>query len=202
MRPLVLLMKKTLFLLVVFVLLAAGLYLFKFRNSNSETQAGKPDVIAQDLGETKQIGLPTKLSIPSLGVETDVEHVGLDAKRNMDVPKDAANVAWYNLGPRPGESGSAVMAGHLDSPDGSPAVFWELKNIEIGEKIEVTDENGETYTYEVERVESYDFDKFPLEEVFADRSGKKLNLITCEGTFDRETKNYSKRTVAYAVLKE
>src|SRR5687768_11412154 len=57
---------------------------------------------------------PQRLDIPKLGITAVVEHVGLDAKKNMDVPKDHHNVAWYQHGPVPGEVGNSVVAGHLD----------------------------------------------------------------------------------------
>ena len=41
-----------------------------------------------------------------------VEDVGLTPGGAMDVPKGPSDVAWFDLGPRPGEVGSAVIAGH------------------------------------------------------------------------------------------
>lgn len=196
-------MKKTLLLFLIFVLLAGGVYFFRFRGAPpSQDILPKSEKVANEQIEEKKIGLPVSISIPSLGVSANIEHVGLDDERDMDVPKDAANVGWYNLGPKPGELGSAVMAGHLDDPSGAPAVFWDIKKMPLGEEIEVTDENGEKYTFIVKAIENYPWDDFPLQEVFADATGKKLNLITCDGTFDRSSRNYSERTVVYAQMVE
>jgi len=196
-------MKKTLFLLIIFVLLAAGIYFFRFNDSiksrkilsASEIKLSKNSEILEN-----KVGLPVSISIPSMGVRAEVESVGLDEKRNMDVPKKAENAGWYNLGAKPGEKGSAVMAGHFDDPKGAPAVFWDLKKIKTGEEIKVTDENGVTYAFAVTSVENYPWNDFPLNKVFADSSGNKLNLITCSGDWDKESKNYSQRTVVYADL--
>lgn len=193
-------MKKTFFLLFIFLTLAGSLYFFRFNSSPATTQVLPANESSPTNTSAKQIGLPVNLTVPSLGISTEIESVGLDSKRNMDVPKEAANVGWYNLGPRPGEAGSAVMAGHLDDPSGNPAVFWDLKKIKIGEKIEVTDENGEKHTFTVTSVKTYPWNDFPLQEVFADSSGTKLNLITCGGEFDKNSKNYSERTVVYAEI--
>lgn len=198
-------MKKLSFFILLIGAVLAGL-LYK-QLSAPETSSGIP-VPGKEAQQPEQVevsndlGLPITLEIPSIDVSSNVEYVGLDSKRNMDVPKDAANVGWYNLGPRPGERGSAVMAGHLDDPNGDPAVFWDLKKLQKGDEIKITDENGKELTFEVTRVEVYPFDEFPLQEVFADTSGKYLNLITCEGEFDKATKNYSERTVAYSELAE
>jgi len=197
-------MKKTLALLIIFVVLATGLYLFRFQENSAKSQVTRATTeVGEKINEiaSEAIRNPVKLSIPEIGVNSNIEYVGLDAKRNMDVPKEAENVAWYELGPKPGEIGSAVLAGHLDAPDGSPAVFWDLKNLKTGNEIVITDEDGEKQTFIIKGIESYPWDDFPLEEVFADSTGRKLNLITCEGDFDRETKNYSKRTVVYAEMK-
>jgi sortase A len=202
----ILIMKK----FILIFLLAVGLVLIgaynKFSNANNESVEPKIGS-SSDSGHKRQseeinIGLPVKLSIPDINVSASVEYVGLDSKRNMDVPKNDMNVAWYNLGPKPGEQGSAVMAGHLDRASGGPAVFWDLEKIEEGDEIKVTDENGKVSTFRVTGMETYPFDEFPLQEVFADKSGKKLNLITCDGDFDQATKNYSQRTVVYSELSE
>lgn len=195
-------MKKTLALLIIFVVLGAGVYYLRFQENPGKREAKQTTIEATEKSEevVTPIGKPVNLSIPEIGVNSDIEYVGLDSKRNMDVPKKAENVAWYELGPKPGELGSAVLAGHLDAPDGSPAVFWDLKILKVGDEIITTDEDGKKQTFIVKGVESYPWDDFPLEEVFADSSGRKLNLITCEGDFDRETKNYSKRTVVYAEM--
>lgn len=197
-------MKKLSFFILLGGLILAGLL---YRHlSAPETSSGipVPNKVTQQQAERIEaptiVGLPIKLEIPNIDVSTEVEYVGLDSKRNMDVPKDAANVGWYNLGPKPGELGSAVMAGHLDDPNGNPAVFWDLKKLQKGDEIKISDENGNINTFKVSRIETYPFNEFPLQEVFADISGKYLNLITCEGEFDKATKNYSERTVVYSEL--
>lgn len=184
---LVFIMKK-IFLIFLFlgVLVLGGAY-GKITRSNETS----------NVKSSESIGIPQKLEIPSINVSANIERVELDEKRNMDVPKKDEDVGWYALGVRPAEQGSAVMAGHLDGVDGGPAVFWDLAKLKQGDKIEVIDNKGKSYVFEVYKKGTYDFDKFPLKEVFSDNSGKYLNLITCDGTFDRSTKNYLKRTVIY-----
>lgn len=195
-------MKKTIFLLVIFISLAFGIYLYRFQKPVNTVKV-LPSVQQADVTPTgKKIGLPITLSIPSIGVLTKVESVGLDEKRNMDVPKKAENVAWFSLGVKPGEKGSAVMAGHLDDQSGAPAVFWNLKNLRIGGKIEVIDTYGKKYNYKVTKVQNYPWNEFPLQKVFADNSAPKLNLITCGGYWDKESKNYTQRTVVYSQIVE
>lgn len=143
---------------------------------------------------------PLNLKIDSLGINANVESVGLDNKNRMDVPQNPDNVAWYNLGFKPGEKGSAVIAGHLDRITGAPAVFWDLGKLNTGDIIKVEDENQNLYTFKVTDKKIYDFDKVPLEVVFASKDKPRLNLITCNGAFDKNSSNYSKRLVVYSEL--
>jgi sortase (surface protein transpeptidase) len=85
---------------------------------------------------------PVRLIIPSLKIVTMSESVGMDQQGRMDVPKDVVNVAWYQLGVKPGEVGNAVFAGHYDKPDGSPAVFYDLNQLQSGDELIVEDEDG------------------------------------------------------------
>jgi len=197
-------MKKTLALLLIFIILAVGIYFFKFRESPEHLTVKKiiSSTDTKDIQAVKIAEKPITISIPSINVDADIEEVGLDPQRNMDVPKKAENTGWYRLGPRPGDIGSAVIAGHLDDPNGDPAVFWDLKKLKPGEEIIITDKKGDRHKFIVKKVENYPWDDFPLNEVFADKSGKKLNLITCGGEWNKEERNYSQRTVIYSEIVE
>lgn len=152
--------------------------------------------------ESKTAEVPVKLTIPKLGVIASVESVGMDKKGRMDVPKNADNVAWYNLGYKPGDKGSAVMAGHFDKVTGAPAVFYNIEKLEVGDKIIATDVKGKEITFAVTQINKYPYDSFPLQEVFGTSTKRMLNLITCEGQWNSKTKNYSHRTVVYAEMIE
>lgn len=145
-------------------------------------------------------GPPQRVRIPSMEVDTYIEIVGLDSQGRMDVPKNADNVAWYQLGAKPGEDGNAVIAGHLDKVSGAPAVFYNLSSMKPGENIIIEYENGEEYAFKVTNIESYEYDQVPLDYVFGNSSKKRLNLITCEGSFDNSAKNYSHRIVVFSEI--
>src|SRR5689334_11364195 len=124
-------MKKTIVLLFIFILLIVGVYFFRYKGSSSSIVSNKQVEISA--APAHEIGSPKKLIIPGINVNANVEYVGLDSRRYMDVPKKAENVGWYDLGPRPGEIGSSVFAGHLDDESGAPAVFWNLKKLSPGQ---------------------------------------------------------------------
>jgi hypothetical protein len=144
-------------------------------------------------------GLPQRIRIPRLRIDTSVEHVGLTQDGAMDVPKRYDTVGWYKLGTRPGEIGSAVMAGHLDSKTG-PAIFWRLRELRPGDDLFVRSDDGQERRFVVQGTETYRFDDAPLERIFAAADGALLNLITCGGTFDRRSENYDQRLVVFAAL--
>ncbi len=143
-------------------------------------------------------GLPVRLKIDTRAVKVDaaVEAVGHTDKGAMGVPKAWENVAWFELGTRPGQPGNAVIAGHLDSKTG-PAVFWRLVELKAGEVVSVVNDQGETTRFEVKKTAVYETEEAPLEEVFGPSDVARLNLITCDGAFDRETRTYDRRLVVY-----
>jgi hypothetical protein len=145
-------------------------------------------------------GMPKQIVIPRLGLRTTVEHVGKDAKGNMDVPKDPWNVAWYAPGARPGAIGNAAIAGHLDWHGVGPVVFYNLKDLAPGDMVYVRDESGRDRAFRVLRNTTCPFDDCPLTEIFGANTRPRLNLITCQGTFDRTARNYNNRQVVYTEL--
>src|SRR5687768_6405146 len=56
--------------------------------------------------------VPVRLEISKLSVDVPVIAAGLTRDNVMDIGDDAVKTAWYKLGPKPGEQGSAVIAGH------------------------------------------------------------------------------------------
>ena len=89
------------------------------------------------------------LRIPSLGIDAPVLPVGVDAHGEMEVPA-ATDVGWYRFGPAPGAEGSAVLAAHVDY-DGRRGVFFELRRLEPGARLDVTFADGSVQVYEVDR---------------------------------------------------
>src|SRR2546421_294931 len=158
--------------------------------SPKSTVTDRP-VISTPAATQTTTGTPITLSIPSINLQASVESVGMDAQGNMDVPRTNDDVAWYNLGFKPGEKGSAVIDGHYDTVTGAPAVFWDISKLKNGDQIKVTDADGSTYHFQVTNVEVYPFNQVPLEQIFNSRDKSRLNLITCGGTWNQASKNYS-----------
>jgi LPXTG-site transpeptidase (sortase) family protein len=143
------------------------------------------------------VGLPVRLKIPKINVDAAVEYLGLTFGGAMDVPKGPNDVAWFNLGPRPGEIGSAVIDGHYGWKDNIPAVFDNLFKLKKGDKIYIVDERGTTVTFVVKEIGIYP-QNGDATNVFSSNDGKAhLNLITCEGVWNIALQNRPSRLVIF-----
>jgi LPXTG-site transpeptidase (sortase) family protein len=155
------------------------------------TQSGRLDALPDPVAVA-----PVALRIPSLGVDAPVRAVGVDAIGEMEVPA-ATDVGWYRFGPAPGDDGSAVLAAHVDY-DGRRGVFFALRQLQPGSRVDVTLADGSVQGYEVERVAQIAKGDLAASGVF-DRTGPpRLALITCGGTFDAAARSYRDNIVAYA----
>ena len=142
---------------------------------------------------------PYRIRIPSLGIDTVVESVGVTAGGLMDVPGNLWDTAWLQTGVKPGASGQAIIDGHLDSVSG-PAVFRELDRLHPGDRIYVSDASGAELTFGVTALQVEPLLGFPTLRVFGPAHGHFLNLITCAGTFDKARRTYDHRLVVFAQL--
>jgi LPXTG-site transpeptidase (sortase) family protein len=113
----------------------------------------------------------------------------------MEVPSNAVDVGWFDLGPRPGEKGSAVIAGHFDGENGGVGVFNNLYKLKKGDKLYVEDDKGTTLLFVVR--ESRIYNPGYADEVFSRNDSAYLNLITCDGVWDKAKKSYSERLVVF-----
>lgn len=141
-------------------------------------------------------GMPDRLVIPALGIDAPMVSLGIDRDGRLEPPTDTQVAGWYGQGPIPGDPGTVVVAGHLDTRTG-PAVFAELAGARPGDRVEIR--SGErAITYEVERTARYPKAEISDAEVYRPRSGHDLRIITCGGTFDGRTRHYRDNVVVFA----
>ena len=153
-------------------------------------------IVNSDL-DIDQVGLPTRLKIPSIDVDAPFEYVGLTPDGAMDVPKSYVNVGWFNLGQRPGEIGSAVIAGHFGGTNNIPLVFDNLHKLHKDDKIYIEDEKGRNIIFVVRKIQRYGKDD-DSSGIFGSSDGKAhLNLITCAGVWNKAEKTFSERLVVF-----
>ena len=139
---------------------------------------------------------PARVVIPAIDVDSEVIDVGLLPDGAMEVP-DFGLAGWYELGPKPGEVGPAVITAHVDSRDG-PDVFFRLDELEEGDEIHVEDADGQVETFAVTGSELTPKDELPTERIWSNEDAPVLRLITCGGEFDRSARSYLSNTIVYA----
>jgi LPXTG-site transpeptidase (sortase) family protein len=145
---------------------------------------------------------PTRLIIPAIDINADIEQVGLLSNGDLATPRQNPweNVGWYKTGPQPGERGSAVIDGHLDRPGGYPAVFWRLRDLHIGDTVLVMNSDGKTLHFSVTRIEYFTPQAAPIQDIFGNKGGTYLNLITCAGDWIPSQHQTTLRLVVYTTI--
>jgi hypothetical protein len=158
-----------------------------------------PIVAPPQSADPVPVASPVSLTIPVIGVKTQLMRLGLAAGGALQVPPlSMASVAgWYTGSPRPGAIGSAIIVGHIDS-GGTAAVFWRLHELTPGDAVYVKRADGSMVLFRVTRVQEYPKDQFPTQEVYGPTPDAELRLITCDGTFDPTTGHYLSNIVVYA----
>jgi LPXTG-site transpeptidase (sortase) family protein len=118
---------------------------------------------------------------------------------DMNVPvSDNGTVSWWKYGAKPGEKGSAVLAGHYKVESGAPGVFYKLNNVEVGDVVLLNDENGSKVKFQVIDKKIFKLEDFPTREIYTNKDGESLNMVTCTGDYISSTGTYSHRLVVYA----
>jgi len=160
----------------------------------AQNQVQSPVLLAE---EEANIGLPIRLMIPAINVDAAIEYVGLTPNGAMGVPGNLVNVAWYNLGARPGQKGNAVIDGHRSSRTWVAAVFDHLDDLRVGDYLYIEDDQGTIITFIVRENRTYDPDE-DASDIFGLSDGIHLNLISCSGAWDKVQKSFNKRLIIFA----
>jgi sortase family protein len=145
---------------------------------------------------------PVSIDIPAIGVQSNLLRLGLNPNGSLQVPPLYARpsrAGWYKYSPTPGQTGSSVIEGHIDTYRG-PSVFFRLGALRPGNQVDVTLANGTVAVFKVTGVRSYPKTSWPWHVVFGSGDYPALHLITCGGTFDYSTRQYLSNIVVFASL--
>jgi Sortase domain len=145
---------------------------------------------------TRRARRPVWLAIPAIGVRTRLAPLGLTPQGTLQVPGNTAEAGWYTGGPRPGQFGPAVIAGHIDSYTG-PAVFFRLRLVRPGDLVYVRRAGGSRAVFRVYATREFAKDRFPTALVYGATPDAELRLITCGGAFDYATGSYLSNVVVF-----
>jgi hypothetical protein len=142
---------------------------------------------------------PLRLRIPALGMSVSLLSLGLNADGTVQVPTVTTQPGWYRLGATPGEIGSAVILGHVDSYLGA-GIFFNLRTLASGDQVDVDLTDGVTAQFTVDSVAMYSKLAFPAQRVYGSHGSSALQLVTCGGVFDHQTGSYLSNIVVYTSL--
>lgn len=144
--------------------------------------------------------VPVTLRIPAIGLAVPLgSTLGLNPDGSVQVPTGTAQPGWFQLGPTPGQLGSAVMLGHVDSYQG-PGVFFQLRTLAAGDQVDVGLADGTTAQFTVNSIAMYSKQQFPAPQVYGSHGSSALQLVTCGGVFDSQTGSYLSNVVVYTSL--
>jgi sortase (surface protein transpeptidase) len=148
--------------------------------------------------------VPVRLEIPAIGVDTELQRLGREQDGTIEVPtgpREWEEAGWYEGGTRPGDPGSAVILGHVDSRRDGPAVFYRLRELRRGDQIKVVRADGSTVRFSVDRTEQYPKSRFPTDDVYYPTLSTELRLVTCGGAFDTSIGHYKSNVIVFARLR-
>jgi sortase (surface protein transpeptidase) len=141
---------------------------------------------------------PTRIRVPSVGVDATIVPVGVDGRGFMVIPDEVRKVGWYRFGPAPGDpAGAAVIAGHVDTKEQGAGALFPLRGIDVGDRITVT-VAARDLQFRVAAKQTIVKRRLPVEELFARDGAPRLVVITCGGPFIPELSSYRDNLVVVA----
>ena len=138
------------------------------------------------------------IKVPTGKINTKVLSSGINKSGAMSVTNNPRLASWYKLGAKPGEIGSAVIAGH-SGYRGGIASFQNLPKVKVGDKIYLIDKKGNETVFVIYKKKKFPADS-TVDDVFNKNDGRYLNLITCVGTWNNHLGTHSERLVVYSKL--
>lgn len=152
-------------------------------------------------GEHLPRARPLRLLIPKIAVSAPFTDLAIGSTGQLEPPPahDTNLVGWYAKGVSPGETGTSIIAGHVDTAT-SPAVFARLSELEKGDSFQVLRADGRSAAFVIDSVETFDKNTFPSRRVYGDTTRAQVRLITCAGDYDRQARDYTANLVVFAHL--
>ena len=146
--------------------------------------------------------LPINISIPVIGVHSALASTGLNADGTPAVPVGnfVDEPSWLTTSATPGSAGTAVIVGHVDTARSGPSVFYNLAKIPLGSPIYIQRQDKRTAVFAVYASRVFDKNALPAALVYGSSASPTLRLITCAGSWDNATHQYTQNLVIFASL--
>ena len=129
-----------------------------------------------------EIGSPSSIAIPSLGLNLPIVITHMEGKKWPTTPSGVSYLANSAV---PGDMGNAVFYGH-----NWPSILGTLKNTKTGDKLIIQYQDGKSRDFTVDKVFIVGPDST---EILAQSNTPKITVYTCTGFLD------AKRLVVTAI---
>jgi hypothetical protein len=139
---------------------------------------------------------PVALVIPAIGVNARVVPEDLGPGGALDIPPPQ-QVGWYDRGPAPDQSGTTMLAGHIDD-NGVPGALLRLNDVQLGAAIRVTTASGRVAAYTVTRRQVLPQHELAYSGLLSQQGAPSLVLVSCGGAYDEATHLYLDNIVVVA----
>lgn len=151
-------------------------------------------------GAAAEVTPPVRIRMGSVDIDAVVRPVGIAGDGQMQLPPDPRVMGWYRFGPAPspGTPGSAVIAGHLDAEGFGLGPLVRLREVAVGDRLDVVLADGTTEPFVVRSVQRFDRQGLPP-ELFARSGPSRLRVITCGGEYLPKAGGYQQNLVVTAV---
>ncbi|HEY4851236.1 MAG TPA: class F sortase [Streptosporangiaceae bacterium] len=145
--------------------------------------------------------VPVRIEIPALRVSAPIMRLGLDTRGAVQVPPLASHnlAGWYDGSVTPGQDGSSVILGHVDSDTGI-SVFFYIKTLHPGNEIKIIRADRSIAVFAVDGVQKARKATFPSASVYENTRYPALRLVTCGGPFNYSDRQYLDNIIVYAHL--
>ncbi|GAC1381708.1 MAG: hypothetical protein NVSMB43_22850 [Pseudarthrobacter sp.] len=160
-----------------------------------------PALVPPALAAALPASIPVRVEVPSIGVDAALTPLGKQANGEVQTPsgEPGSPGGWYQDSPTPGQTGSAVILGHVNATNSDVCLFYRLHELAPGQTITVTRADHTAAVFTVDKVDVYHKSTFPTVKVYQNADGPEVRLITCGG-FNPATREYLDNTVVYARL--
>ncbi len=149
--------------------------------SSGTTPAPSPTSAATPEETTQADAAPQWISIPSAGVDQGIVPQGLAADGTINPGRD--EVIWFTGSGRvrPGQVGTAVVAGHV-TWEGAPDAFADLPSVGVGDVVTVGYTDGTTRSFTVTETAAVDKDQLARSlTVWGPHPDRpRLAIVTCD----------------------
>jgi LPXTG-site transpeptidase (sortase) family protein len=167
----------------------------------SGVSTAAPTPMAKPTAAALAASTPMRIEIPSINVDAPVMKLGLNTNGSVQVPPLGNHnlTGWYDHSVTPGQKGTSVILGHVDSFQGT-SVFFYIKTLKPGDMVKVVRADGSTATFMVDGVQKVVKATFASSIIYGNTKFPSLRLITCGGPFDTTTRQYLDNIVVYTHL--